>query len=131
MIKLISSWQGKKLIRWDVLSCVKSFIKERSIMIHDISKCKVNTSFFQNLRLLGATAIEDKLQEVRTGWNGQSQSGKKHYSSDLMIICVIHLCLVHWIEFYLIPVLYLPILFQCIYMPCCSIGCSWNHLQSV
>lgn len=27
----------------------------------------VNTSFFQNLRLLGATAIEDKLQEVRTG----------------------------------------------------------------
>lgn len=60
-------------------------------MIHDISKCKVNTSFFQNLRLLGATAIEDKLQEVRTG----SQSGKKHYSSDLMIICVIHLCLVH------------------------------------
>lgn len=38
-------------------------------MIHDISKCKVpvNTSFFQNLRLLGATAIEDKLQEVRTG----------------------------------------------------------------
>lgn len=27
----------------------------------------VNTSFIQNLRLLGATAIEDKLQEVRTG----------------------------------------------------------------